>query len=335
MSITVIIPTYNEEKYILQAIQSAQFADEILVIDSYSTDQTVAIAEANHCKVIQRVFDNFSNQKNYAMQHAQHDWIMLLDADELLVPRLQQEIATTVQQKGTEYVAFTIPRHNFFMTKFLSFGSNRNERLIRCFHRKHCHYEGLVHEKLIYDGKLGQLSNFMYHYTYTSLSHFIAKKNKYATLQSQQLLKKQKKATPFHIIIKPLFRFFNELILRRGILDGIPGITTTAMNGYGVLSRYIKLRSLQHKSKHPALIEYTTHTDQLHKEAQQAALNKQHASAPTLLWASIAPVGSFLYYYIGKLYFLKGIEGYALSYLQGFKKFQTLAYRWMHYRDIN
>ena len=148
MSITVIIPTYNEEKFIQQAIDSASFADEILVIDSYSTDQTIAIVEQNNCTLFQRKFDNFSNQKNYAIERAQHDWVMILDADELLLPNAQNEIQNAITKEG--YVAFQIPRHNFFINTFLAFGSNRKEKLTRVFNRNYCKYKGLVHEQIVY-----------------------------------------------------------------------------------------------------------------------------------------------------------------------------------------
>jgi len=331
MSITVIIPTYNEEKFIQQAIDSASFADEILVIDSYSTDQTIAIVEQNNCTLFQRKFDNFSNQKNYAIERAQHDWVMILDADELLLPNAQNEIQNAITKEG--YVAFQIPRHNFFINTFLAFGSNRKEKLTRVFNRNYCKYKGLVHEQIVYNGNLGTLNNFMFHFTYKNLAHFISKKNKYSDLQSLQLLKKNKKANFFHILIKPLFRFFNELILRRGIFDGVPGLTTTTMNAFGVLSRYIKLRNHQQKTKSEKLISYNAYVGEIIKDAQESGSATD--KSPSLFFLIFLPILTFFRFYIFKMYFLKSIDGYALSFLEGFKKYLSLTYRWLSRRNLS
>lgn len=331
MSISVIIPTFNEEKYIQQAIDSAHFADEILIIDSYSNDKTVAIAKNNNCKVIQREFDNFSNQKNYAIEQAKNEWIMILDADELLLPKLQQEI-TNITKNSTEHIAFKIPRRNYFINKFLNFGSDGTEKITRIFQKDKCKYQGLVHEKLYYEGSTGVLKNEMYHFTYQGFQHFISKKNNYSNLQSEQLFHKNKKTNFFQIVFKPLFRFFTELILKKGIFDGVAGYTTTNMNAYGVLSRYIKLRTLQNKTKSQELINLDSFSIKMLSEATNSA--NKYSKSPDLFLLVLNPIFTFLKFYIMKGYFLKGIDGYALSYLQGFKEFTTLLKQWFNQREL-
>ncbi|UZO80486.1 glycosyltransferase family 2 protein [Aquimarina sp. ERC-38] len=332
MSISVIIPTFNEEKHIQQAIDCVGFADEIIVIDSYSTDATIPIVKKNDCVFLQRKFDNFSNQKNFAIDRAKNDWIMILDADEFLLPKVQKEILNVLQQK--EFVAYQIPRSNYFINRFLKFGTDRSERPIRIFDRNYCRYEGLVHEKLVCNGKIGTLKNPMLHYTYKSLDHFIYKKNKYAELQSQQLLEKNQKVNYFHIVIKPMFRFFNELLLRVGLFDGVPGITTTTMNAYGVLSRYIKLRTKQGKTKYEKLLDYDCYISALTNKAKNNSYQNKSKHSPGIRSFIFKPFFTFCYYYFIKLHILKGIDGYAYSYTQGFYAYQVLIYDWLRLREL-
>lgn len=234
--ITVIIPTFNEESYITDALFSVRFADEIIVIDSFSTDKTVAIAEKYKCKVIQRKFDNFSNQKNHALQYTTGDWILFLDADERITFPLQQEILYTIN--NNDKAAYKLNFPHFFMNRFLYHHGNDVTRLVE---RDNCHFEGSVHEKLIVKGSVGQLKNPVLHYTYKGLDHYIKKKDSYAWFQANQMMDKGKKATYFHLAFKPFYRFFHSYFIRGGFMDGLPGLAIAGVNAYGVFSRYAKL----------------------------------------------------------------------------------------------
>jgi glycosyltransferase involved in cell wall biosynthesis len=235
-TLTVIIPAYNEQDYIARALYSVKFADEIIVIDSFSTDKTVEIAEQSNCKVVQRKFDNFSNQKNHALQYANCDWVLFLDADERITYALQQEIIKAINSKN--YTAYKLNFPHFYMNQFLYHHSNDVTRLVV---REKCHFEGSVHEKLIVDGNIGKLKNPVLHYTYKGLEHYIKKKDSYAWFQAQQMLEKGKKATYFHLVFKPFYRFFHSYFIRGGFRDGIPGLAIAGVNAYGVFSRYAKL----------------------------------------------------------------------------------------------
>lgn len=238
--LSVIIPTYNEEAYLKDALYSVKFADEIIVIDSLSTDKTVAIAEEFGCKVISRKFDNFSNQKNHALQFATGDWVLFVDGDERIPHALKEEIL--IAMDSGKHVGYKLNFPHFYMNRFLYHHSNDVTRLVV---REKCHFEGSVHEKLIVDGSIGKLKNPVLHYTYKGLIHYISKKDSYAWFQAEQLLNKGKKATYFHLAFKPFYRFFSSYILRRGFMDGIPGLTVATINAYGVFSRYVKLMLLQ------------------------------------------------------------------------------------------
>ncbi|WP_010521747.1 glycosyltransferase family 2 protein [Aquimarina agarivorans] len=187
-NLTVIIPAFNEEHYIQGAIHSVLFATKIIVIDSFSTDDTVAIAESFGCEIVQRKFDNFSNQKNYALQFATTEWVLFVDADERIPYKLQQEIKTAIH--SNTHSAYKLNFPHFYMNRFLYHHSDHVTRLVK---RTNAHFEGSVHEKLIIKGTIGKLKNPVLHYTYKGLIHYISKKDSYAWFQAKQLLKKKKK----------------------------------------------------------------------------------------------------------------------------------------------
>lgn len=238
--LSVIIPAYNEEKYIEAALRSARFADEIIVVNSMSTDATVSIAEKYADKVVHREFDNFSNQKNFGLEHATGKWVLFLDADERITYPLQLEIKEAID--NNKHAGYKLNFPHFFMNRFLYTQSSSVLRLVR---RDGAHYTGLVHEKLHCNGTVGQLKNPVLHYTYKGLMHYIHKKESYAWFQAEQLHKKGKKTNVFQMFTRPFFRFFKAYILKGGFREGVPGLTIAAVNAYGVFSRYAKLLLLQ------------------------------------------------------------------------------------------
>lgn len=235
-SLSVIIPTFNEEAFLELALKSVQFADEIIVIDSFSTDDTEKIAKQYATLFLQREFDNFSNQKNHALQQATGDWVLFLDADERITYPLQQEIKEAINR--TKFGGYKLVFPHFFMNRFLY---HHSDRVLRLVQRKGASFSGLVHEKLLCKGVIGTLKNPVLHFTYKGLESYIQKKESYAWFQAEQLEKKNKKAGYFHFFIKPSYRFFRSYILRKGYKDGIPGLAIAAINSYGVFSRYVKL----------------------------------------------------------------------------------------------
>jgi glycosyltransferase involved in cell wall biosynthesis len=243
-TITVIIPTFNEAAYIKDALQSVQFADEIMVVDSFSTDGTQKIAQALGVKVIDRQFDDFSAQKNFAIAQTTCDWILFIDADERITHSLEAEIKSVLEQP--KHSGYKINFPHFFMTRFLYFQSNDVLRLVK---REGAHFTGLVHEKLHCSGSAGKLKQKMIHYTYRGLHHYITKKEKYAWFQAKQRFDKKKKTTYFHLFFKPTYRFFDSYIKKGGFRNGVPGLTLAAVDAYGVFSRYVKLMLLNRGMK--------------------------------------------------------------------------------------
>ncbi|RAV30660.1 glycosyltransferase family 2 protein [Sinomicrobium soli] len=247
--LTIIIPTLNEEDFIAQAIQSASFADEVLVIDSFSEDRTLEIAGKYPVTVYQRKFDNFSSQKNYAIDRARHDWIFILDADEVIVPELREEIISEIRKART-CEAYEVRTVRMFMGRQMKYGTAKNDTKTLLFQKQHCRFgTKLVHENLVVEGRKGILKHHILHYTYRGFDHFVGKKNHYAWLQAREMFDKGKKASLFHILVKPPFRFFSEYIIKRGFMDGFPGFVSAYINSYGVMTRYIKLWLLQHQQQ--------------------------------------------------------------------------------------
>jgi len=239
-TLSVIIPAYNEISYIEDAIKSVYFADEIIVIDSFSNDGTKEKALSLGAIVLERTFDNFSNQKNHAIAVAKSDWILFIDADERVTQKLKTEIQQAIASE--EYNAYKLRFPHFFMNRFLYHSENKVVRLVK---NKGIHFEGAVHEKLIHSGKAGVLKNFMIHYTYKGLIQYLNKKNSYAWFQANMARQKKKKANLFLLFFKPTYRFFHSYIIKRGFLDGVPGLAVASMDAYGVMSRYAKIILLE------------------------------------------------------------------------------------------
>ncbi|MGB3345218.1 MAG: glycosyltransferase family 2 protein [Aequorivita sp.] len=238
--LTVIIPTFNEEAYLEDALFSVKFADEIIVIDSFSTDRTPEIAKQYATKFLQRKFDNFSSQKNFALKEATGNWVLFVDADERVTHSLEAEIKETI--RNPKHSGYKINFPHFYMNRFLY---NHSDDVLRLVKREGAKFSGSVHEKLHCEGSIGKLKNKMLHFTYKGLHNYITKKEAYAWFQAEQLHKKGKKTTWFHLLFKPNYRFFRSFILKGGFKDGVPGMTVAAVNAYGVFDRYVKLMLLR------------------------------------------------------------------------------------------
>ena len=244
LPVTAIVPTYNEADNILEVIDNLNFADEIIIIDSYSTDNTIELAKQRQAKIIQRKFDDFSTQKNFAFQQAHHDWIFVLDADERISPALRFEIIERLKNPEN-YDGFWIPRQNYFLGNKVKFSGWQNDKVMRLFNKNKCRYNGkLVHEEIICQGKTGSLQNPIIHFTYKSYDDYIKKIYRYSGLKALELYKKNIKPNLFYTFVKPTYRFIYHYIIMLGFLDGKTGWTIAKINAKGMRERYRKLKEL-------------------------------------------------------------------------------------------
>lgn len=243
--LTAIIPTGNEAHNIEEVLKTVAFADEIMVVDSYSTDNTVELAKKYTTFIIQREYENSASQKNWAIPQATHEWILLVDADERITPELEKEIKEILASPSKD-VAYWIFRDNVFMGKPLKHSGITGDKCIRLFRKSKCRYEEKhVHAEIIADGPVGALKHKMWHNTYIGLNEFYIKMNRYADWQAQDYTKKTSRVTCFHLWLKPNWRFVKHYIIGRGFLDGFPGYVYAITQKHAVKMRYIKLKMLQ------------------------------------------------------------------------------------------
>ncbi|SEB42595.1 Glycosyltransferase involved in cell wall bisynthesis [Tenacibaculum sp. MAR_2009_124] len=242
IKLTVIIPTLNEESNVQRALDSAFFADEIIVIDSFSSDTTVDIVSQSDAILFQRKFDDFSSQKNYALRKASNEWIFLLDADEEITEELRDSIIFNLKSNAL-HSGFLLKRDTFMNERKLHFGGFRNN-IVRLFKKEGSFYEGLVHEQIQIDGSIGKLKGNLNHYTFTNFKQFKRKIDHYAQLRASELYSKQKKVTLYHEWIKPFARFVIHYIIKLGCLDGKRGFQFSYLISYGVWKRFQLLKKL-------------------------------------------------------------------------------------------
>ena len=247
--LTSIIPTGNEQDNIVEAIQSVRFSDEIMVVDSFSTDDTVKLARPLVDTILQREYENSASQKNWAIPQAKHEWILLLDADERVTSELQKEVMRMIHS-NTEYSGFWIRRENYFMGKKVRFSGWQGDKVIRLFRRDECKYENKhVHAEIISSGKIGILHHKLLHNTFASKEAYLSKLDRYAQLQAKDYDKSVKYLSPFHTVIKPIVRFLKHYFLQLGILDGYVGFVISSYQAKAVAMRYRYIQEIRKAEK--------------------------------------------------------------------------------------
>ncbi len=249
--ISGLIITLNEANNIVEVIKNLDFVDEIIVVDSYSSDETVYLAEKfPKVKIIQNKFDNFTDQRNLALDHAQHEWILFLDADERLTDELKKEIISEVSQPDT-FEAYYFKRKFIFKNKPLHFSGWQTDKNIRLFKNSKCRYtkERLVHEILDVTGKTNTLQHKLIHYSYINYSSYRCKMISYASLKAKELFFKNVKPNAFHFYIKPAYKFLHSYLIRLGILDGKRGLIICYLNALSVYYRYPELKRLHKQAQ--------------------------------------------------------------------------------------
>jgi glycosyltransferase involved in cell wall biosynthesis len=247
--VSVTIITLNEADQIAAAIDSASWADEIIVVDSGSTDDTVAIARSKGVRVETRAWSGYVDQKNFAQILAAHDWIFSLDADERITPALAGEIhallATDPPRKG-----YRVPRVAYHLGRWVRTTDFYPDYQTRLYDRRSARWTGLhVHESVSVDGGPGQLANELQHYSFRDLRDQLDRINHYTTLAARQMYERGQRTGPLGILTHPPAAFLRNYLLRRGFLDGTVGLTISLMNSYSVFLKFAKLWELQNNSQ--------------------------------------------------------------------------------------
>ncbi|MEM7185721.1 MAG: glycosyltransferase family 2 protein [Bacteroidota bacterium] len=249
IKISALAITLNEAEVIEKFIESLWFAEEIIIVDSFSSDDTVALASRHDkVKVVQRKFDNFSEQKNHALSLANHEWVVFFDPDEEITQELAQEIVATVASPKAN--AYFVKRALYFMGKRIKYSGFQTDWVVRLFRKDYGSYDGnLVHETLKTEGATGKLKHQLPHHTYKNFDNYTAKLHRYSALQARMLYEKRKKPRLFHFLFRPFYRFWHQYLLRLGILDGKEGFILAYINSFSVFKRYVNLWLLYRKTR--------------------------------------------------------------------------------------
>ncbi len=244
--LSVIITTFNEEANIARCLESVQgIADDILIVDSFSTDETIKIAQSYPVRIEQRAYQGPADQKNWAIPQAQNEWILLLDADEVATPELCTEISTMLSGEsppGND--VYWIGRDNFFLGQQVRFSGWQGDQVVRFFHRDRGRYDDVqVHEEIVTEGlKVGRLHGRLQHFTFRSLEHYLDKTRRYARWSAQDHAAKTPKVRYYHLLAKPVFRFIKHFVLQQGFRDGKVGFIISVIMAWGVFLRYSYLK---------------------------------------------------------------------------------------------
>ena len=243
--LTTVILTKNEELNIVDVVLNAmEVSSSVLVVDSGSTDRTVTLAEANGAKVVYRAWDNdFAAQRNFALKHVKTEWVLYLDADERLNPKLIEAIKQAVS--GNKDEQYAIKRKSIAFGQEFNYGVLKPDFVPRLFKTSHVKWVNKVHEKPLCNDKLVTFDGYIEHYTYPSWQHYFNKFNQYTTIWAENALEKGKRVSFFGAYGHAVFAFIQMLILKKGILDGRLGLTLCVYHFMYTLTKYVKLIDLQ------------------------------------------------------------------------------------------
>ncbi len=247
--LTVTLITRNESANIAAALESVSWADEVVVVDAESTDETVAIARRFTSRVIVREWPGFVAQKNFAASQACHDWILSIDADERVSPALADEVRRVLQAAPRE-AGFRIPRVSFYLGTWLRSTDWYPDFQLRLYDRRRARWNGqLVHESVAADGSVGQLREELVHYPYRDIAHHVQTIDRYTTLAAQQAFDRGKRASVADLVVRPPLAFVRNYLFRLGIKDGQTGLVVSLLNSYYVFLKFAKLWELRRRAR--------------------------------------------------------------------------------------
>lgn len=242
MRITATIITLNEERDLPRAIESLRCCDEILVVDSGSTDRTVEVAEKYGARVIEANWRGYAGQKNYASDQAENDWVLSIDADEALSEELEAEI-WQIKKNGPLFDAYTFPRLAQYLGKWILHSGWYPDRKIRLFDRRQAKWVGAyVHESVLSEGRIGELSGNLLHYTCGSLSEHLKSMDRYTTLAAEEVVARGKPVGTRRLLFDPTWTFVRTYFLQAGYLDGVEGLAIAYMASLYTFLKYAKAR---------------------------------------------------------------------------------------------
>jgi len=245
MKLTACIITYNEADRIEACLRSVSFCDEVIVVDSHSTDATRQIAGSLGATVIERDWPGYRSQKQFAIERASHDWVLCLDADERVTSELRQEIEALRTRGFADHAGWSVPRITDYFGRFLRHGNTYPDRLIRLFDRRRGGWIGEeIHENTRVNGSVGRLSGRLEHFSYRSLTDHHNRMARYGDLMARALYARGKRCGLGKVLFNPQWRFFRGYVLRLGFLDGWRGLVFHLVEANYVRRKYLGLYML-------------------------------------------------------------------------------------------
>lgn len=244
LPLSVVIIAKNEAERIGECLASVAWADEIVVVDSGSSDATCDIARRHTDNVHVIPWRGFGPQKQAAVDLASNDWILNVDCDERVSPELATEIGQILSLEAPG-VAYSVPRRTFLGAKEIRHCGWYPDRTIRLFNRSRARYsDSMVHERVVTDSPIADCRGHLLHYSFAGLAPLFAKLNHYSDLSARQMFEQGRRCTLFDLTVRPLFAFFKTYLLRAGMLDGFEGLVISVTTAMLTFAKYVKLREL-------------------------------------------------------------------------------------------
>jgi glycosyltransferase involved in cell wall biosynthesis len=247
VKLTVTVITRNEAANIEGALESVKWADEIVVVDSHSADETVSLAQRYGARVVVHDWEGYSAQRNYAAAIAANDWILAIDADERVPPALAAEIQR-IMHEGTDVGGFRMPRCSHYLGRWIRGTDWYPDYQLRLYDRRVGSFNGKrVHESVeLKHGRPATLDNGLQHYPYRDISDHVISIDHYTTLAAEEWFSEGRRTNPLDVVVHPPAAFLRNYVLRRGFLDGTAGFLISILNSYYVFLKILKLWELQH-----------------------------------------------------------------------------------------
>ncbi|MFA7268168.1 MAG: glycosyltransferase family 2 protein [Sterolibacterium sp.] len=246
LPLSAVIIAHNAASTLTRCLEALAFCDEILVVDSGSTDDTVALALAQGARVVHQDWLGYGPQKQFAVEQASHDWVLSVDADERVSETLRASILQALDRPG--HLAYRFPRCNRFLGRYLRHGEGYPDWSLRLFDRRRARWStDAVHEKVIAQTEVAALSGDLLHDSAETLSGYLDKQNRYTSLAAQQAYAAGRRAHIGHLLLSPLLRFIKFYFVRLGFLDGVPGLVHILIGCGNSFTKHAKILELQIK----------------------------------------------------------------------------------------
>jgi len=249
-TVSAIVVCFNEEKNIGDCLESLRWCDEIVVVDSFSTDRTVEIARQYTDRVIQRPWAGYRDQKAFAHSQTTKQWVILVDSDERVTPELRDEIQRALDGDGGRYMGYAVPRLVFYLGRWWRRGGWYPDYDVRLFRRDKATWGGSdPHEKILVDGPVRRLKHPLHHFSYRNIDDHMQRINRFTSISSRELRKESGRWRLADALLRPAFRFFRSYILKRGFMEGFAGFYVAVTAAVYVFLKYAKLWEIERDEK--------------------------------------------------------------------------------------